>query len=374
MMKTIKKILATQLILTSVSLSISACSNTGKSHNSDEFVFKTDPPAKELTQYNEVPDHLVLIYDGGMHRDITWDKEHFAPYVSTEIEGQEQWVFDGFLFLEIKDGQGRGFASGYEQLPARKTEWEKLLNNYYTEGNAIHALNAQIGLTRKEKKLPGEFKKRKVILGVPEPIPNQLDWGVADGRSLHFTNTEDRLVAIKWYVDYAEELFQKGNFEHVELAGFYWLAEEATNSRDLARKVSDYIYSKKYDFYWIPYFNSDGYPEWEALGFNVTYYQPNYFFSESVPYERLQEAYNRAEKLRMNLEVEFDERALKNNMDWGYRLTDYLDVFEQNGAFDSLKIAYYQGGDAFYQLSISKEPADIKLHQRLIQIIMRSKK
>ncbi len=26
------------------------------------------------------------------------------------------------------------------------------MNNYYTEGNAIHALNAQIGLTRKEKK------------------------------------------------------------------------------------------------------------------------------------------------------------------------------------------------------------------------------
>jgi dihydroorotase len=71
----------------------------------------------------------------------------------------------------------------------------------------------------------------------------------------------------------------------------------------------------------------------------------------------------------MNLEIEFDERALKNNMNWGYRLKDYLDVFEQNNVFDSLKVAYYQGGDAFYRLSQSKEPSDIELHKKLIEII-----
>ena len=76
----------------------------------------------------------------------------------------------------------------------------------------------------------------------------------------------------------------------------------------------------------------------------------------------------------MNLEVEFDDKVLKNNKDWGYRLKDYLDVFERNGAFDSLKIAYYQGGDTFYKLSQSKEPADIELHRRLIQIITGSEK
>ncbi len=106
------------------------------------------------------------------------------------------------------------------------------------------------------------------------------------------------------------------------------------------------------------------------MGFNVVYYQPNYFFNENTPYERLQETCNRAQKFQMNLEVEFDERALKNNKDWGYRLNDYLDIFEQNGAFDSLKIAYYQGGDAFYRLSKSKEQSDSKLYQRLTKIII----
>jgi hypothetical protein len=52
-------------------------------------------------------------------------------------------------------------------------------------------------------------------------------------------------------------------------------------------------------------------------------------------------------------------------------LTDYLDVYENNGVFDSLKVAYYQGGDAFYKLSQSEEDADQALYRRLIHLITR---
>lgn len=365
--------ISTIVVLIFMALStLAVCSSGTIIEDDEDLIFKEEQPPIELKHYNEIPKHLALIYDGGAHRNIRWDSEHFAPYVSAEINGESNWLFDGFLFLEIKDGQGRGFASGYEKLAARKIEWENLLHNYFREGNAINALNEQIGTIRKENESNNNFKKRKVVLSLPEPIPGQTDWGTVDGRPLSFSNKKDRLDACKWYINYAEELFKNANFDNVELVGFYWLAEEATNSRDLALDVANYIYSKKYDFYWIPYFNSDGYSEWKKLGFNVVYYQPNYFFNESIPYERLQETCNRAQKFEMNLEVEFDDRALKNNKDWGYRLRDYLDVFERNGAFDSLKVAYYQGGDAFYKLSHSKEPADIELHKRLIQLITKS--
>ncbi len=71
----------------------------------------------------------------------------------------------------------------------------------------------------------------------------------------------------------------------------------------------------------------------------------------------------------MNLEVEFDDRALKNNKDWGLSPEGLFGCFERNGAFDSLKVAYYQGGDAFYRLSQSKEQSDMELHKRLVKII-----
>lgn len=348
-----------------------ACSHEFKSDDrEEEMVFKDESSTHELKHFQEVPNDLVLIYDGGVHRSIHWNKEHFAPYVSAKVEGEENWLFDGFLFLEIHDGQGRGFASGYQSLAARKTEWENLLENYFAKGNGIHALNEQIKEIQKAGRVTGEFEKRKVVLCIPEPIPNQIDWGQLDGRPLQFFKKEDRIDACKWYIDYAEQLFENASFEYVELVGFYWLAEEATNSRNLARDVADYVYEKEYDFYWIPYFNSDGYSEWRNLGFNVPYYQPNYFFNESIPYSRLQEACDRGHKFQMNMEIEFDERALNDN-GWGYRLMDYLDVYEKNGFFDSLKVAYYQGGDAFYKLSQSEKQDDFALYQRIVQLITR---
>ena len=356
----------------SLLITLSACSCGNKLNNEDEkLIFKEEPSARELKYYRAVPHVMVLIYDGGAHRSVRWNKAHFAPYVSATVKGEGKWLFDGFLFLEIHDGLGRGFASGYEKKGARKVEWENLLKNYFARGNGIDALNQQIKEVSVRGGIGGDFTKREVVLCVPEPIPGQVDWGEINGRPLRFSNKDDRLEACRWYIDRALELFRDAGFEHVELSGFYWLAEEATNSRSLAGDVADYIYEKEYDFYWIPYFNSDGYSEWKSLGFNVPYYQPNYFFNESVPYSRLQEACDRARKTGMNMEMEFDDRALANNKGWGYRLRDYLDVYEKNGVFDSLKVAWYQGGDAFYKLSLSGDEADLVLYRRITELITR---
>ncbi len=367
-------ILSTSLCILTV-VALCSCKNNEQTtaNNKDEVIFKKEPYQREKNVFNHaVPNHMVLIYEGGKHRNIKWDEEHFAPYVSTSINGEEKWMFDGFLFLEIHNGIDRGFASGYKDNPARKSEWEALLNGYFTKGNAIAALNETIEEV-KNRKGDKTFEKRKIVISIPEPIPNQTDWGEVNGKKLNFSKQEDRLEACKWYIDKAEELFKKSNLDCLDLVGYYWLAETATHTRNLVNEVSEYLDKKKYDFYWIPYFHADGYSGWQQLGFNVPYYQPNYFFSEETPYSRLQEACDRAKKHQMNLEVEFDDNALSQHK-WGYRLKDYLDVFEKNGVFDSLKVAYYQGGDTFYRLSVSKEPSDIQLYNRLIRIISTSQK
>ncbi len=84
---------------------------------------------------------LVLIYQGGTHRP-EWTKEQFVPYVVHEDrQGNKNWLFDGFLFLEFKDGKGRNYAPGYEKLNARRQEWEWLLNRNFEKGKAFSALN-----------------------------------------------------------------------------------------------------------------------------------------------------------------------------------------------------------------------------------------
>lgn len=310
---------------------------------------------------------MVLIYEGGAHRNIKWDKDHFAPYVSLQNEeGTKDWLFDGFLFLEIHDGT-RGFASGYKSLATRKVEWTNLIDTYFREGNAIMALNDQISEVL-ENSSTKKFTKRKVVITVPEPIPNQTDWGEIDGKALDFSKQEDRMEAIKWFIDYAIESFNKANPMHLELAGFYWVAEEASNSRDLVEHVAEYTNENGHRLYWIPYFTSDGYNEWEELGFDQAFYQPNYFFSEERPISQIKKACVDALKYGMSMEMEFDDRALAKH-GWGYRMKDYIRIFDQFSVWDTMEVAYYQGGDAFYKLYHSDNPEDNAVYMQLANII-----
>lgn len=351
--------------------------NEQQATDEGEIIFR-DPDNDTATDRSSiiegVPLDMVLIYEGGGHRTIKWNMEHFAPYVSAQIDGKEKWLFDGFLFLEIHDGKERGFASGYRDKPARKSEWEGLLQGYFTSGNAICALNEQVAAVRNGKNVEDDFSKRKVVIAIPEPIPNQEDWGELDGRSLSFSNRGDRVAACKWYVDYAVNLFANAKLHNLELIGFYWLAEEATNTRDMVKEVADYLDKRGYDFYWIPYYFADGYFEWKGLGFDVPYYQPNYFFNEDIPVSRIKEACLRAKRHEMNLEVEFDERALVGRGDRGYRLHHYLDVFESEAMLYKVHLAYYQGGDAFYRLAKSSNYQDGLLYQRLVNVIVERQK
>lgn len=305
---------------------------------------------------------MILIYGGGAHRTTTWDKAHFFPYVTyKDKSGKEHWLFDGFLFLEIHNGDGKMFASGYTQTPANQKDWMNLADYYFQSKTVIGALDKCINDAIQRIGKPAE--KHKIVVGLPEPILNQRDWGaLKDGVMLDFTMSVDRVAACKWYIDYVRKKFKELKPEHIELAGFYWIAEEATNTRTIVRDIATYLNELKYSFNWIPYFNSDGYDEWKNLRFNYAFLQPNYFFNESVPYSRLNDACQLAIKNGMDMEIEFDENVLKEN-GRGDRLYDYMKAFRENGIHDSKRLAYYQGEAALCKLSLSSDPSDQKLYQ-----------
>ena len=313
---------------------------------------------------------MVLIYDGGTHRREVWNEELFQPYVYAPRQNAKggDWLFDGFLFLEIFDGNRCGFASGYRPTPATKEDWIMLIDKYFTPGRSICALNDCI---ENAKSVCGKLpKKRKIVLSLPEPIPNQKNWGELDGKKLDFSKDEDRISACKWYIDFITERFKKAHLKNVELAGFYWLAEEATHTRTFVKHIADYIHEDKQSFYWIPYFKSDGYTTWKELGFDKAYLQPNHFFNSNIPDSRIDDACKLARQYGMSMECEFDERALN---DKAPRMHAYIDGFERNHVFENTDVAYYQGGSAFYALKNGSEK-DVVLYYRLANIIIKRQK
>ncbi len=326
------------------------------------------------------PTDMVLLYGGGHHRTpYAWDTDRASSYVSyTDRNGKGHWLFDSFLLLEFMDpavngGPGKTLVTGYKYdglfMPsANKDDWQRLINYYFTPGSGVAAIDDAVA--KAEEKLGKANSKRKIVIGIPEPIVDLYSathsggnsyWGKIDGKELNFSNDNDRILACKWYIDEVRRQFYAGKYKHIELAGFYWVAETSSNTGSILSTLGKYLNKMKYSFNWIPYFNATGYSLWKKYGFNIAYLQPNYFFNESVPRSRLNEACDLASRSGMDMELEFDENALASN-GRAYRLRDYMDAFKSKGVWASLRLAYYQGSWAVHLLKNSSDKRDQELY------------
>jgi hypothetical protein len=312
---------------------------------------------------------LVLIYGGGADGAQTWTKEAFYPYVVYENNSAFDWMFDGFLFLELKDGKGHAYTTGHAPEPALKPHWEALMDKYFKPDFSFSALDQSI--TNAIGKAGAPARKHKVIVGIPEPMKGATQWGEIDGKMLDFSKDADRIIACKWFIDQVKSKFSAAHYANIELEGFYWIAEEVENTAPIISSIGSYLEKSKSSFLWIPWWKSPGYDNYKPYGFSDVYLQPNYFFSNDVPYSRLQEACTEANKYKINLEVEFDERVLGGN---GQKLYDYLEVFEQNKVYDTRKLAYYQSENTILKLYQSQNVADKELYKRFSEIVTKRQK
>jgi hypothetical protein len=338
----------------------------------------TDP--KEITH----PDDLVLIYGGGRHRNpVVWDEGLLSNYVSyADRNGMSDWLFDGFLLLEFMDpktngGAGVTYTTGYkwenEYMPsAGKKEWQYLIDYYCAQSSGAGAIDKAVGTAI--KKLGQPKNKRKIVISIPSPIKYEYDkagnvtsgktdyWGELDGKQLDFSKDADRIAACKWYIDETIKAFAARKYENVELCGFYWVAENSSQTSTILRSLSDYLISRNYSFNWIPYYNAIGYTQWSSYGFTQAYLQPNYFFNASTPASRLDDACKAAIQYKMGMEIEFDNNALVSYDNRGYKLRDYMEYFKKYKVWDDCRLAYYQCGWSVRDLKNSSNEEDKALY------------
>lgn len=314
---------------------------------------------------------LALIYQGGVKR-LDWNKEQIAPHVSwvNPETNKEEWLFDGFLFIEFRDFQGHIFATGYGDAPAPKHIWTWLLERVFEKNLAVDALNQVVGETISRVGEPK--RKHKVVLTLPEPIYGFKGWGELNGKKLDFEIAEDRIAATKWFVDELIVRWEKENFKNLELAGFYWVAEETDEKvTPVIQQTAQYISEKGKEFYWIPWWNSPGSNKWADLGFNVAWQQPNHFFNTSVPDSRLSQACEFALARNMGMEIEWDEKLWTDSDNYIPRLQAYMNTFEHFKVADTVSMAHYMGWGGLYDFKREKEGNDrlTKLYNRYCTMI-----
>jgi len=321
---------------------------------------------------------IVLFYCGGP-RDRTKDScPNFTDYIITD-ESRPRWLFDSSILLQQYPdnvhtyyGMGRMVKDGVSlfRLPARKDHIETLWKDWFEI--FIPRLERQLGEAKRIVSQP--FHKHHLVLMLsvlPKHRLYDYEWGCIDGTlEPDWDDWEQTKKVYFWQIDRLIGQFNAGNYQNVELLGFYWPQEDAGIAVWHLKDIADYIHAKGYQFSYIPMFNKNHcvyplYSTWVDSGFDHTYLQPNYFFDKRVPYSRLAQACEIAGKYGMDMEMEFSPSNHPENIE---RLEHYMNVFDSCGVFNnSRSIAYYQRYRDFSDLKESRQTDSYKysLYERL---------
>ena len=359
------------LTIALASITMASCGGSGAKNSNDSD--STAVADSSFLKYDKVRD-LALIYQGGAHR-IDWTEDQFEPYVTHKFaDGTEDWIFDGYLFLEFKDGRGAQLSPGYDSINATRKVWEWYLDRIFEEGKSLDALNKVIA--KKKEQLGDPGFKHKVALTAIVPLKGQTDWGELNGKALDFNNVEDQIAAEQWFLDQLTDRFAAGNYENLDLYGIYWIDEDMVHTNDFPKQVKDYVHSKGLDFLWIPYFNAPGAERWKELGFDIAYQQPNHFFNDAIPDSRLDDAVKFALAHNMGMEFEADENALSQDtvQPRRNRMLAYIEAYERNGVYEKSPLAYYTGSHMLLDMVQNPSPENQEIMDRFSRHIVDRRK
>ena len=203
----------------------------------------------------------------------------------------------------------------------------------------------------------------------------------SDGRVLDFSTADDRIAAYKWYIDEVRRRFDAGNYQYIDLAGFYIISEELATPNDgwnyelkksdeITPPIAEYLHSINQSLNWIPYNCAAGYTKWKQLGVDYAYMQPNYFWKGD---KSLTKYFADVKAYGLGMEFEFDEALLAGKQDseqYRTRFRAYMSGAKTSGVYGTKPLSYYHGTNALYDLSKSSAAEDQKLYHEFCQFVL----
>lgn len=295
---------------------------------------------------------LCLLYHG---KDVKYVAEDLIPYLAyVDADGNPKDVmFDSFLFLMTGE-----FPSGAKpHADGSISDWEWAIDDVLTDGENMCALDAAAGQIKEALSLDAGYKY-KVTMGLYYPSLERTSFGDVDGDGVseNFSNNKDRIKAFEWYIKTFEDKFAAMNFENIELVGYYWYHEAMVDGEEdikLLNAVSDIVHKYDRTFFWIPYFQSNGYNAWSEYGFDVACMQPNYVFTAGAPYSNVVNCANLTKLYGMGFEMEICGEALTSEL-FFKKYMQYISAGAEYGYMDDCIVMYYQSVYDFKNAAYSK--------------------
>lgn len=224
--------------------------------------------------------HLTVISIGGFDKENKrlWSADDLLPAVRYNFEGTDTKspYFKGFVFSPVTvrdDYYIHPLYAGFGQSPT-KEDWEAYTNILFEPGYNLHALN-ELAVVPLD-----------IWLGIPYPMKSQLNFGTLNGQSLSFQTQSMRKDALDWWLQSVMEHWKQAGLTNLQLKGFYWMREVLLpEDEELLVELNDSIHAHSYKAMWLPNYGGYGAMNpWkgEALNFDVTAVNPNYYGNTSL--------------------------------------------------------------------------------------------
>jgi len=324
-----------------------------------------------LAEYGELR-HMILVYS---RQPRDWSPEDFRFSVThLDQKGEpDDWFFDSFLFMPSAPPSRNSFYPGMNlgttrsgkgdyfivptSNPARKEDWEWLMSNYFGKSTMLGGLDRYV--EKAEANLGPKGRKVNVVITIPYPCHNQISFGKINerGKQLNFSTlkqdlvaaTQQRLDAVKWFVEQGIKKAKMCDYRHINFLGFYWYYETIHRSFDvddhwLLKELLKFVRAKNTHLFWIPFFskyNIHQLGNYEEYYFDCAFLQPNHLQYKALP-NSVEEAAKAAQANHAGIEMEFD-KSVQDEM-YRSRFRDYLNGGVKFGFMKEAACAWYDGG------------------------------
>lgn len=293
--------------------------------------------------------HMQLVYTGPGDGTATWTEDDFLPLVAAlDADGEPTaWLFDGALFCP------------HAKLPHSAAAWTSWLDNLFTQGIQLSALDQTVDRIKRRGVLQDDFTVG-VVLTLPVAMKASADFGsfsggpplVMDPALVGRERTaENKYAAIAHVLQEGVRRFAALSPRHLRLVGFYWRAESQDvndpYSPWLIRQTADAIHGEGLRFFWIPFYGAVGVPVARNLGFDAVFIQPGVAFHPEVDAaDRLAATARLAEHCHAGIELELHWDILNRaNPEKAAaalaRYKEYLSAARRHGFDGNVAKAYY---------------------------------
>lgn len=346
--------------------------------------------------------HLMLLY-GDARRPWTDDTMQYYVAHLDQAGTADDWLFDSFLFLNVKASTGRDycadvnvgttmagegdFFSVCSPQPALRADWDELLEFWFGPEGAVEVLNRTIARCAATIS-HGYAHPRNVVLMLPYPHVTQHAFGTIPGANpvLDFSTrhqnltraTGQRLEASLWMVDEIVRRWRAGSWPHLHLLGVYWMFETVYRGWDvddhwLLKELRKHITRSGLKFLWIPYWSSYNVhllDDYQRYYFDCAFLQPNYMFYKNG--KSLRDAAHAARKRNAGIEMEYylelDEPIAVTN-ERHARFREYLNGGVDLGYMQESACAHFQGVGSLARMHAHADPQEREYYEDIYAFV-----